>query len=146
MSIFRKFFRDQASPVTVSSDVLRIFGVEGHSKGTAEEQQTIFGEATSTEEVDHGHRKTYADANQRILSGLNLPPGASAILINGRVSTRSCLAFHVLIARKLVGPFEPREFSAVDFRMLASYELSKRVGPVLAALADVIPSFLEKDR
>jgi hypothetical protein len=44
----------------------------------------------------------------------------------------------VLISEQVVGPFPPGAFRAADVRALATYELRKRAGPVMAALIDIV--------
>jgi UDP-glucose:glycoprotein glucosyltransferase len=46
----------------------------------------------------------------------------------------------------VVGPIGKNEFVSADFRALESYELRKRVQPVLTAIEDVIPDYKNLDR
>ncbi len=46
----------------------------------------------------------------------------------------------------MVGPLGRGEFVAEDFQELVAYEYRKRVGPVVDALADILPALDELDR
>ncbi len=56
-----------------------------------------------------------------LVEAIGLTPGDSAFLLNGR----------------LVGPLGSTAFTATDFETLASYERSKRIVPVTAAITDL---------
>ncbi|EIN08165.1 glycosyltransferase family 24 protein [Punctularia strigosozonata HHB-11173 SS5] len=131
-SAFRKLLLKHHTSIP-KSDLLRSLGFDVEdAQQVPTPPQNVLGELAGDERSDSedDQHTTSAEASKTILSRLGLSAGAQAVLINGR----------------LIGPFKAGEFHAADFRTLASYELRKRVGPVLAALADVTPSFLQKDR
>ncbi|KIY49922.1 glycosyltransferase family 24 protein [Fistulina hepatica ATCC 64428] len=76
----------------------------------------------SPQNYDHAVYETYVYACGLFVKGLGIQPGASALLVNGRV----------------VGPITEGGFVSEDFAELEKYEL-KRVQPLLTALGDIVP-------
>ncbi|KAJ7342428.1 glycosyltransferase family 24 protein [Mycena albidolilacea] len=74
--------------------------------------------------------ETYVRSSRLVARELQLAPGAQALVVNGRV----------------VGPIDAGDFGALDFKTLESYELRRRVEPVIQALESVRPDFTQSDR
>ncbi|THG96572.1 hypothetical protein EW026_g5286 [Hermanssonia centrifuga] len=72
----------------------------------------------------------FVEASRFVLRDLKIGPGEQVVIMNGRV----------------VGPLGRGEFVAEDFQELVAYEYRKRVGPVVDALADILPALDELDR
>lgn len=68
--------------------------------------------------------------NRLVLRELNVAPGEQVLIINGRV----------------VGPMKAGDFVAADFQALESYELRKRVQPVVDALESLNRTVSTSDR
>ncbi|KAH6896286.1 UDP-glucose:glycoprotein glucosyltransferase-domain-containing protein [Coprinopsis sp. MPI-PUGE-AT-0042] len=89
-------------------------------------------EATPTKdsgEFTPAELRRYLKSSRIFAREAGIKPGESAVVINGRV----------------VGPFQPNDFRAVDFATLEDFEVRKRTGPVVGALRGVAP-FLVDDK
>lgn len=99
-------------------------------------------------DVDRDDYRRYVKAGKVTAERVGIDPGASGLIINGRVR----LAVLLLISNRdvsrlqIIGPFASGEFTAEDFQTLQDYELAKRVQPILSALEDVVPTFTGHDR
>ncbi|KAJ7813688.1 glycosyltransferase family 24 protein [Mycena olivaceomarginata] len=75
--------------------------------------------------------EAYVRSSRLVARELQLAPGAQALVVNGRV----------------VGPIRLQgTLGALDFKTLESYELRRRVEPVIQALESVRPDFTQSDR
>ena len=105
------------------------------------------GEVTLAD-VEKDDYRRYIKAGRVAAERVGIAPGASGLIINGRVR----FTFLLLISNRdvprlqIVGPIASGEFTAEDFQTLQDYELAKRVQPVLSALEDDVPSFTGLDR
>jgi UDP-glucose:glycoprotein glucosyltransferase len=105
------------------------------------------GEVTLAD-VDKDDYRWYVKSGRVIAERVDIAPGASGLIINGRVR----FAILLLVSNRdvsrlqIIGPITSGEFTAEDFQMLQDYELAKRVQPVLSALEDVVPTFIDHDR
>lgn len=92
-------------------------------------------------------RAYYETACALIVRELGLSPREQALVVNGRVRlycyfcdfsiVNTFLLFLFLLCIKVIGPIEPRDFVAADFRALEAYEYRKRAEPVVKALDDL---------
>ncbi|KAI0090064.1 glycosyltransferase family 24 protein [Irpex rosettiformis] len=73
-------------------------------------------------ELDGMEYERYIRASSAVVGMLKLAPGEQALVVNGRV----------------VGPFGRGDFVDEDFQDLINYEVRKRIGPVVDALAEVM--------
>ena len=104
------------------------------------------GEVTLAD-VDKDDYRRYVKAGKVAAERVGIAPGASGLIINGRVRpTVSLLVSSRDVPHlQIIGPFESGEFTAEDFQTLQDYELARRVQPVLSALEDVVPTFTGYD-
>ncbi|KAJ7651981.1 glycosyltransferase family 24 protein [Mycena polygramma] len=72
----------------------------------------------------------FVRSSRLIVRDLQLAPGHQALIVNGRV----------------VGPIQAGDFSSLDFKTLESYELRRRVEPVIQALDSINASLMQSDR
>jgi UDP-glucose:glycoprotein glucosyltransferase len=105
------------------------------------------GEVTLAD-VDKDDYRRYVKEGRVAAERVGIAPGASGLIINGRVRFT---VLHIVSNRdvpclQIIGPIAPGEFTTEDFQMLQDYELAKRVQPVLSALEDVVPTFTGHDR
>ena len=105
------------------------------------------GEVTLAD-VEKDDYRRYIKAGRVAAERVGIAPGASGLIINGRVRfTVLLLISNRDVPRlQIVGPIASGEFTAEDFQTLQDYELAKRVQPVLSALEDDVPSFTGLDR
>jgi UDP-glucose:glycoprotein glucosyltransferase len=105
------------------------------------------GEVTLAD-VDKDDYCRYVKAGGVAAERVGIAPGASGLIINGRVRpTDSLLVSNRDVPRlQIIGPIASGEFTAEDFQTLQDYELAKRVQPVLSALEDVVPTLTGHDR
>ena len=105
------------------------------------------GEVTLAD-VDKDKYHRYVKAGRVAAERVGIAPGASGLIINGRVRfTVLLLVSNRDVPRlQIVGPIASGEFTAEDFQTLQDYELATRVQPVLSALEDVVPTFAGHDR
>ncbi|TFY57738.1 hypothetical protein EVJ58_g6843 [Rhodofomes roseus] len=82
-----------------------------------------------TELKDSEYRE-YVKVSRLVAREFGLAPGEQGLVVNGRI----------------IGPVAVGEFVAQDFPVLSTYELRKRVQPVVDALHDVAVSLQEYDR
>jgi UDP-glucose:glycoprotein glucosyltransferase len=108
---------------------------------------SFLGEVTLAD-VDKDDYRRYVKAGRVAAERVGIAPGASGLIINGRVRfTVLVLVSNRDVPRlQIIGPIASGEFTAEDFQTLQNYELAKRVQPVLSALEDVVPSFAGHDR
>ncbi|KIP02024.1 glycosyltransferase family 24 protein [Phlebiopsis gigantea 11061_1 CR5-6] len=98
------------------------------TKGTlsGQSEQVIVSSAATLEELLDGAPLIVPDefisASRYLLRALRVAPGETVLVVNGRV----------------VGPIEQGGIVAADIPSLATYELRKRVTPVVTALNDVV--------
>ncbi len=99
-------------------------------------------------DVDKGDYCRYVEAGRVTAERVGLPPGASGLIVNGRVRlTVLLLVSNCDVPRlQIIGPIASGEFTAEDYQTLQDYEFAKRVQPVLSALEDVVPAFTDHDR
>jgi UDP-glucose:glycoprotein glucosyltransferase len=99
-------------------------------------------------DVDKDDYRRYMEASRVAAERVGLAPGASGLIINGRVRlTVLFLVSNCDVPRlQIVGPIVSGEFTTEDYQTLQDYELTKRVQPVLSALEDVVPAFTAHDR
>ncbi|KAK7047284.1 killer toxin resistant protein [Paramarasmius palmivorus] len=71
--------------------------------------------------LDYANHTKYVEMGREILSEINVKPGEKGVVVNGRV----------------IAPLGTNDFHTDDFKALQSYELRKRVQPVMEALEDV---------
>ncbi|THH10819.1 hypothetical protein EW146_g8252 [Bondarzewia mesenterica] len=93
----------------------------------------IFEELTGGVSLDDLDGVVYDDfvrSCRTMARALRLRPGDIALVVNGR----------------LVGPVEPGDFTAEDFKTLENYEYLRRVEPVIRALGEVLPETAEYDQ
>ncbi|KAF9478976.1 hypothetical protein BDN70DRAFT_807681 [Pholiota conissans] len=69
----------------------------------------------------------FVKTSRLIARRLQIASGQSALVVNGRV----------------VGPIEPGDFRAADFKALEEYEFRKRAEPVVKTLQEVAPQLIE---
>ena len=105
------------------------------------------GEVTLAD-IDKDNYRQYVKAGNIVAERVGIAPGASGLIINGRVRfTVLLFVSNPDVPRlQIIGPIAPGEFTAEDFQTLQDYELVKRVQPVLSALEDVVPTFTGDDR
>ncbi|KAF8264041.1 hypothetical protein EI94DRAFT_1533558, partial [Lactarius quietus] len=75
------------------------------------------------------YRRYVEEAGRMVANTAGVAPGASGLIINGRMS-----------------PFARGELTADVYEILQEYELVKRVQPVLSAFEDIVPAFTGYDR
>ncbi|EEB91087.1 hypothetical protein MPER_10617 [Moniliophthora perniciosa FA553] len=80
--------------------------------------------------LDYMNHTKYVDMGRKFLSEVGINPGEKGIIVNGRV----------------VGPLGTDDFHAEDFKALQSYEMRKRVQPVVDALEEVATDMKKMDR
>jgi UDP-glucose:glycoprotein glucosyltransferase len=99
-------------------------------------------------DVDKEDYRRYMEASRVAAEKVGFVPGASGLIINGRVRLTVLLPVSNCDVPRLqiVGPIASGEFTAEDYQTLQDYELAKRVQPVLSALEDVVPAFAAHDR
>lgn len=71
---------------------------------------------------------------------LGIAPGEQMLVVNGRVSTfysKLYLQDKGSLNKQIIGPINDDEFTAEDFPVLADYEMSRRVAPVLQAYKNI---------
>ncbi|KAJ7032380.1 UDP-glucose:glycoprotein glucosyltransferase-domain-containing protein [Mycena alexandri] len=73
---------------------------------------------------------SFVRSSRLVVRELQLAPGEQALVANGRV----------------VGPLKAGDFIALDFQTLESYELRRRTEPVIKALEEIKPEFMQSDR
>ncbi|KAF8587209.1 glycosyltransferase family 24 protein [Ramaria rubella] len=91
---------------------------EGEKVSIAEHLQAVSPNNGDTTEALYAH---FSKSGRLLAREFGIEPGEQALIVNGRV----------------VGPIEEEEFTAEDFENLADYEISRRVGPVIKAYANI---------
>ena len=105
------------------------------------------GEVTLAD-VDKSDYHRYVKAGRVVAERVGIAPGASGLIINGRVRFTVLL----LVSNRdvphlqIIGPIASGEFTAEDYQTLQDYELANRVQAVWSALEDVVPTFTGHDR
>jgi hypothetical protein len=99
-------------------------------------------------DADKGEYRRYVEVSRVVAETVGLAPGASGLIINGRVRLTVSLpvSYRDVSRLQIVGPIASGEFTAEDYQTLQNYELATRVQPVLSALEDVIPASTGYDR
>ncbi|KAI0266194.1 UDP-glucose:glycoprotein glucosyltransferase-domain-containing protein [Gloeopeniophorella convolvens] len=82
------------------------------------------------EDVDKNDYRQYVEIGRLVAEKAGLAPGASGLIINGRI----------------VGPITAEEFNVEDFHLLQDYELGRRIQPVATALEQLVQDFASHDR
>ncbi|KAI3613174.1 glycoprotein glucosyltransferase [Moniliophthora roreri] len=80
--------------------------------------------------LDYTNHTKYVDMGRKFLSEVDMKPGEKGIIVNGRV----------------IAPLGTDDFHAEDFKALQSYEMRKRVQPVVDALEEVATDMKKMDR
>lgn len=147
-------YKDILSRVS-PSDLLRAIDLPNESR---REGQTLLGIPSSLDEFTSGFTlagvnkddyRRYVEAGRLVAKKLGFAPGASGLIVNGRV--RLAVSFQLpksltVPCFQIVGPISSGDFTAEDYQTLQDYELAKRVQPVWNALSDVVPTFASHDR
>jgi UDP-glucose:glycoprotein glucosyltransferase len=142
-------FKDIISKVS-PTDLLRAIDSPNQSGQGAQVLLSMplsLGEVTLAD-VDKGDYRRYVKAGRATAERVGIAPGASGLIINGRVRFTVLLLGlnRDMLRSQIIGPIASGEFTAEDYQTLQDYELAKRVQPVLSALEDVVPTFTGHDR
>ncbi|KAK0480614.1 UDP-glucose:glycoprotein glucosyltransferase-domain-containing protein [Armillaria novae-zelandiae] len=93
-------------------------------------QEGTFQALAGQSEVDSETMAQLMKSSRLLIRDMQLPAGSQGILVNGRI----------------IAPLETKEFGSADFRALETYELRRRVEPVVSAIYNVLPSAASLDR
>ncbi|KAJ8081870.1 killer toxin resistant protein [Marasmius tenuissimus] len=86
----------------------------------SEEMRSIMG-GLKPIDLDYANHTKYTDTGRKFLKELGVNPGDKGLVINGRV----------------IAPLGANDFVAADFKSLETYEMQKRIKPVMEALEDI---------
>ena len=91
-------------------------------------------------DIDRNDYLRYVEAGRLVAKKAGLEPGASGLLINGRVK------FHPLLYALPPPDSASGDFTGEDHEILHEYELAKHVQTVVSAVEDIVRAFAGHDR